>query len=109
MPQSDTTQWTQNAEGWACRFCAVTKNRKWTAALDIYFNHLADNVTAFRAKKKKDDQGSEKIPGIPGIRIIDWEDEEKVEKILSEAVDKAFEGLDLDKMEKDFFAWVNSL
>jgi hypothetical protein len=81
--------------------------------LDIYFKHVADNIEAFRKKKKESSGGNdgkaEPVQGIPGIKVENFEDREKVEKILSEAVDKAFEGIDLEALDKDFRAWIDSL
>jgi hypothetical protein len=103
------------SEGWALIYFlrSVTKNPRYKQILDTYFTYLADNVEAFRAKqkeKKGGDEGKpEPVPGIPGLRIINFEDEAKVEKILSEAVDKAFEGVDLEALDKEFHAWVEKL
>lgn len=103
------------SEGWALIYFlrSVTHNPRYKQILDTYFTYLADNVEAFRAKqkeKKGGDEGKpEPVPGIPGLRLINFEDEAKVEKILSEAVDKAFEGVDLEALDKEFHAWVEKL
>lgn len=102
------------SQGWALIYYlrSVTKNKRHQQALDIYFKHVADNIEAFRQKqkeKKGDDGKPEPVPGIPGIKIVNFEDREKVEKILSEAVDKAFEGIDLESLDKEFRAWVEKL
>jgi hypothetical protein len=103
------------SEGWALIYFlrSVTHNPRYKQILDTYFTYLADNVEAFRAKqkeKKGGDEGKpEPVPGIPGLRIVNFEDEAKVEKILSEAVDKAFEGIDLEALDKEFHAWVEKL
>jgi hypothetical protein len=73
---------------------------------------LADNIQAFRETKKKDggdDFGGESIPGIPGVRIINFEDEEKVEQILSQAVDKAFAQVDLEALDLELRKWIEKL
>jgi hypothetical protein len=103
------------AEGWALIYYlrSVSKTKAHVAILDNYFTYLADNVEAFRAKKKKDNEGGDEsggeVPGIPGVHIVNFEDAEKVHKILSEAVDHAFAGVDMDALEKEFFAWVKKL
>ena len=103
------------SQGWAFIYFmrTVSKDKKHQQALDTYFNYLADNVTAFREKKKEKDGDDtpkgEPVPGIPGLRVFDFEDAEKVEQILSEAVDKAFAGIDLEKLDKDLRAWVEKL
>jgi hypothetical protein len=103
------------SEGWALIYYLreITKDKRQKAILDTYFKHVADNIEAFRKKKKESSGGEEgkpeAVPGIPGIKIENFEDREKVEKILSEAVDKAFEGVDLEALDKDFRAWVDSL
>ena len=102
------------SQGWALIYFLrnETNNKRWQQILDTYFKHLADNIEAFR-KKKKDKEGEggkpESVPGIPGLKILNFEDQEKVEKILSEAVDRAFDGVDLDALERDFKAWVERL
>lgn len=103
------------SQGWALIYYlrSVTKDPKQKQALDAYFNYLADNVTAFRAKKKEgeddDKPRGESVPGIPGVRFIDFEDAEKVKQILSEAVDKAFASVDLEALDKDLRDWVEKL
>jgi hypothetical protein len=115
-PQSEyyTNAGLKYSQGWAVIYYLrnVTRNKRHKEILDRYFTYLADNVEAFRAKKKEkggDEGKPEPVPGIPGIKIIDWEDREKVEKILSEAVDKAFEGVDLEALDKELRAWVEKL
>ena len=102
------------SQGWAFIYYLrnVTKDDRLEKCLDVYFNYLADNIEAFRAKKKEKDgagTSAEPVPGIPGIEIIDFEDSKKVAEILSEAVDKAFAGIDLEALDKDFRAWVEKL
>jgi hypothetical protein len=103
------------SEGWALIYYLreVTKDKRQQQILDIYFKHVADNIEAFRKKKKESSGGNdgkaEPVQGIPGIKVENFEDREKVEKILSEAVDKAFEGIDLEALDKDFRAWIDSL
>lgn len=103
------------SEGWAIIYYLrnVSKNKRHQQILDIYFKHLSENIEAFRKKekeKKGGDEGKpEPVPGIPGIEIFNFEDQQKVEKILSEAVDKAIEGVDLEALDKEFRAWVEKL
>ena len=101
------------SQGWALIYYLrnVSTKKEHQAVLDTYFTYLADNVSAFRAKQKEkgNDPSGESIPGIPGIRIVDFEDQEKVEKILSEAVDKAFANVDFDKLDAELRAWIEKL
>ncbi|MBK9388049.1 MAG: hypothetical protein IPN34_24795 [Planctomycetes bacterium] len=106
------------SQGWALIYYLreVSKKKEHQKVLETYFSYLADNVAAFQAKKKEqkegeedDGLGGESIPGIPGIRIINFEDQEKVEQILSEAVDKAFEGVDFEELDKGLRAWLEKL
>jgi hypothetical protein len=41
--------------------------------------------------------------------MFDFADRARVDKILSEAVDKAFAGLDLEALDKEFRAWAMKL
>ena len=104
------------SQGWAVIYYLrnVSKNKAHKQALDTYFSYLADNVSAFRAKKKAEEGDDDKprgesIPGIPGVRFIDFEDAEKVEQILSEAIDKAFASIDLEALDKELRAWIEKL
>ncbi|MCB9876397.1 MAG: hypothetical protein H6835_02255 [Planctomycetes bacterium] len=102
------------SEGWALIYYLreITKDKEQADVLSTYFEYLADNVTAFRAKKKKDDGddfGGESVPGIPGVRVINFEDEAKVEQILSEAVDKAFAKVDLEALDADLRKFIEKL
>jgi hypothetical protein len=117
-PQSEyyTNAGLKYSEGWAIIYYIrnVSKNKAYKQALETYFNYLADNVTAFRAKKKKDGDDDDKprgepIPGIPGVRVIDFEDQKKVDEILSQAIDKAFAAIDLEALDKELRAWVDKL
>jgi hypothetical protein len=96
------------SQGWAFIYYVreVTKDKALRQALDTYFNYLADNVTAFRSSKK---EGEDAPPSDPRLRLIDFEDATKVKEILSAAVDKAFAGIDLEKVDKDLREWVKSL
>lgn len=114
LPQSEyyTNAGLKYSQGWAFVYYLrnVSRDKREQAILDTYFNYLADNIEAFRAKKKEEaDTGGESIPGIPGIHRIDFEDAEKVEKILSAAVDKAFDGINFEALDRDFRAWVEKL
>lgn len=99
------------AQGWAfiyyCR--QVTKDKRVRDIPDIYFKHLADNIAAFRAKTgdKKEGPGSIDVEGIT-IIDFDFEDQEAVERIREEAVDKAIEGVDMEKLDKDFRSWLET-
>lgn len=103
------------SQGWALIYYLrnVSKNKAYKQALDTYFNYIADNVTAFRSRKKEgegdDTPRGEPIPGIPGVRVIDFEDAKKVEEILSQAIDKAFASIDLEALDKELRAWVDRL
>jgi hypothetical protein len=72
---------------------------------------LSENIAAFKKGKggEKEGDGGESVPGIPGITLVSFEDQEKVDQILKEAVDKAFDGIDFDKLDKEFQAWVATL
>ncbi len=103
------------SQGWALIYYLreVSREKSHKDILDTYFSYLADNIQAFREKKKKDDEGDEvggeSVPGIPGLRIVDFEDREKVEQILSEAVDKAFANVNLEALDEDFRRWLEKL
>lgn len=104
------------SQGWAVIYYLrqVSKNKAHKQALDTYFAYLADNVSAFRAKKKAEEEDDDKprgesIPGIPGVRFVDFEDQAKVAEILSQAVDKAFGSINLEELDKDLRAWVDKL
>jgi len=102
------------SEGWAFIYYlrSVNKSKRYQGILDTYFTYLADNVEAFRKKKKEKEGkegGGERVPGIPGLHLVSFEDQEKVQNILSEAVDKAFEGVDFEELDKEFKAWVEKL
>ena len=113
LPQSEyyTNGLLKYSEGWAFIYFMrnVTKNKRWQDIPDIYFKYLSENIAAFRKGKGEDKEGGESVPGIPGIKIVQFEDQKKVDEILSEAVDKAFEGVDFDKLDKDFQTWVATL
>jgi hypothetical protein len=97
------------SQGWALIYFLreVCKDKAAKQALDTYFTYLADNVTAFRSKKKDgDDDGT--IPGT-SVRIVNFEDSKKVEEILSQAVDKAFAGVDLEALDKSLRSWIEGL
>jgi len=115
MPQSEyySNAGLKYSQGWALIYYMreVSRNPAHKQALTTYFDYLADNVAAFRAKKKKDKDGNEEDnPSMPNtIRLVDWEDREKVEKILSEAVDKAFAKVDLEELDVELKKWIESL
>lgn len=117
LPQSEyySNAGLKYSQGWALIYFLreVSKDKSHADILSTYFEYLADNVTAFRAKKKKegedDDFGGESVQGIPGIRIIDFEDREKVEQILSEAVDKAFANVDLEALDVELRKFIEKL
>jgi hypothetical protein len=101
------------SEGWALIYYLrqVSRKKDEQQILDKYFTYLADNVEAFRAKKKAadGDKPGGSVPGIPGVHIVNFEDEQKVERILSDAVDVAFKDIDIDSLERDLFAWIAKL
>ena len=115
LPQSEyyTNAGLKYSQGWALIYYLrnVSGNKEHEKILETYFSYLADNVQAFRAKKdsKKDDGNPEPVPGIPGIKFIDFEDRAAVEKILSEAVDKAFASVDFDELDKGLRTWIEKL
>lgn len=98
------------SQGWALIYYLreVNKDKTLKDALDTYFNYLADNVAAFRSKKKGEDDDGGFVPGSRD-RIINFEDMNKVQEILSQAVDKAFAKVDLEKLDKDLRNWIQSL
>lgn len=117
LPQSEyySNAGLKYSQGWALIYYLrnVSKDKAHEKALETYFNYLADNVAAFR-EKKKDKEGEDKtegetVPGIPGLRVFDFEDYEKVQQILSEAIDKAFADIDLEQLDKDLRSWVEKL
>jgi hypothetical protein len=95
------------SQGWALIYYLreVCKDKATKQALDTYFTYLADNVTAFRSKNKDDDGV---IPGTT-VRFVSFENEAKVQEILSQAVDKAFASVDLEALDKDLRAWIERL
>jgi hypothetical protein len=97
------------SQGWALIYFLreVCRDKAAKQALDTYFTYLADNVSAFREKRKGDEDGGT-IPGT-SVRIFNFEDEKKVEEILSQAVDKAFAGVDLEALDKSLRTWIESL
>lgn len=102
------------SQGWALIYYLrnVSTKKEHKQVLDTYFEYLADNVAAFREKQKEksgDDTKGEPVPGIPGLRVFDFADHEKVEKILSEAIDKAFAQVNFEELDKDLRAWVDRL
>lgn len=116
LPQREyyTNAGLKYSQGWALIYYLreVSKDKTHKEVLDAYFKYLADNVQAFREKKKDkdgDDFGGESIPGIPGVRVVNFEDEQKVEQILSEAVDKAFAQVDLEALDAELRAWLEKL
>jgi len=98
------------SQGWALIYFLreVCKDKAAKQALDTYFTFLADNVTAFREKGKKDGEDGGTIPGT-NVRIFDFADSKKVEEILSQAVDKAFAGVDLEALDKALRNWIEGL
>lgn len=68
------------------------------------------NVAAFRqSKKAKGDSSGETVDGIPGVAVYSFEDREKVEEILREAVNKGFENVDYEKLDAAYQKWIKSL
>lgn len=114
LPQSEyySNAGLKYSQGWALIYFLrhVTKNKRWRQIPDLYFAHLRDNMAAFKkTKEDKDDTVGESIPGIPGVRVYNFEDSEKVERILEGAVDKGFDGVDYEKIDVAFQRWVKSI
>ena len=102
------------SQGWALIYFLrnVTRNESWRNIPNRYFAHLRDNVAAFKKlnKDKNDNpEEGEEIPGIPGVTRYNFADREKVERILSEAVDKGFEGVDFEELDRQFQNWVETI
>lgn len=96
------------SQGWALIYFLreVCKDKAAKQALDTYFNYIADNVTAFKSKRKDGD--GDVIPGT-NVRFVPLEDEKKVAEILSQAVDKAFANVDLEALDKALRNWIDGL
>ena len=114
MPQSEyySNAGLKYSQGWALIYYMreISKNKDHKKALKIYFDYLADNVAAFKAKKKdKDDEDDDDLSRVNQVRIINFEDREKVEQILSEAVDKAFASIDFEALDVELKKWIESL
>jgi len=114
LPQSEyySNAGLKYAQGWALVYFLrkVTRNKEWKAIPDKYFSYLRDNVAAFRQEKKsKGDSSGESVEGIPGVMVYNFEDREKVEKILKDAVDKGFEGVDYEKLDAAYQKWIKNL
>ena len=60
-------------------------------------------------KKSKGDSSGESVEGIPGVMVYNFEDREKVEKILKDAVNKGFEGVDYEKLDAAYQKWIKNL
>ena len=101
------------SQGWALIFFLrkVTNDKRYREIPDIYFKYLSENIAAFRQKQEEDGNGggSSDVPGLPGMKFVSFEDSEKVDQILSAAVDKAFEGVDFEQLDREFVTWVNTL
>ena len=97
------------SQGWALIYFLreISKDKAHQKALETYFTYLADNVMAFKSKRKEGEDGGT-IPGT-NVRIVNFEDEAKVEEILSKAIDTAFAGIDLEALDKALRTWINSL
>ena len=114
LPQSEyySNAGLKYAQGWALVYFLrkVTRNKEWRQIPDRYFSYLRDNVAAFkRSKAERDDDSGEAVEGIPGVKIYNFDDAEKVEQILSSAVDKGFEGVDYEKLDAAYLKWIKGL
>ncbi|MFQ5504614.1 MAG: hypothetical protein ACE5F1_07450 [Planctomycetota bacterium] len=113
LPQSEyySNAGLKYSQGWALIYYLryVTKQKYWPEIPDRYFKHLRDNIAAFRKKKDKDDTGGESLPGIPGVKVYSFEDQETVHKILESAVDKGFEGVNYERLDDSFKKWIKSI
>lgn len=114
LPQSEyySNAGLKYAQGWALIFFLreVTDEDSWRDIPNRYFEHLRDNVAAFQKKEKdKDDDSGEQVPGIPSVKVYSFADRNRVEKILEEAVDVGFEGVDVDELQEQFERWIRSI
>jgi hypothetical protein len=111
LPQSEyySNAGLKYAQGWALVYFVrnVTKNKRYQEITEVYFQHLRDNIAALKAEG--DGVGGESVPGIPGVSSRRFVDMEKAEKVLSDAVDKAFDGIDMTAFDKEFHAWIRTL
>ena len=113
LPQSEyySNAGLKYSQGWALIYFLrnVTKNKRWKKIPDIYFAHLRDNIAAFKKSKEEDDASGEAVEGIPGVKRYSFEDADRVQDILDAAVDKGFEGVDIDDLDKAFKKWVKGI
>ena len=114
LPQSEyySNAGLKYAQGWALVYFLrkVTRKKEWKAIPDTYFSYLRDNVAAFRQEKKaKGDSSGESVDGIPGVMVYNFEDREKVDQILKDAVNKGFEGVDYEKLDAAYQKWIKNL
>lgn len=114
LPQSEyySNAGLKYAQGWALVYFLrkVTRNKQWQAIPDRYFSYLRDHVAAFRQEKKSaGDSSGEPVEGIPGVAVYSFEDREKVEQILREAVDEGFEGVDYEALDAAYQKWIKKL
>lgn len=114
LPQSEyySNASLKYAQGWALVYFLrkVTRKKEWKQIPDKYFSYLRDNVAAFRqSKKAKGDSSGETVDGIPGVAVYSFEDREKVEEILREAVNKGFENVDYEKLDAAYKKWIKNL
>ncbi len=111
LPQGEyyTNGGLKYAHGWAIVYFlrSVTKNARYKEIPGIYFQHLRDNMELLKSETEA--SGGDDIPGLPGVVSARYRDPEKAEKILMEAIDKAFEGIDMEKFDKEFHGWVRTL
>lgn len=114
LPQSEyySNASLKYAQGWALIYYLreVAPKKEWREIPDKYFTHLRDNIAAFKKEKDaREDDSGEAVEGIPGVKVYSWDDQERVEKILSEAVDKGFEGVDYQELDELYKRWIEDL
>ena len=112
LPQSEyySNAGLKYAQGWALVYFLrkVTKKKEWQAIPVKYFTYLRDNVAAFRQEKKGKPTG-EPVEGIPGVVTYNFNDRERVEEILKEAINAGFEGIDYEALDKAYLKWIDRL
>lgn len=114
LPQSEyyNNAGLKYSQGWALIYFlrSVTKNKLWQEIPNRYFAHLRDNIAVFqKTKESTDDDSGESVPGIPGVKVYSFRDEQKVQKVLDDAVDAGFKGVDYEELDAEFLRWLTSV
>jgi len=100
------------AQGWAFIYFLreETRNRRWRAILPTYFEELKKGIAAVRAGEApgaqasagpESDVGSGDDPK-PRVRVRVKSPRERMQAALDHALEKAFEGVDIERLEKAF-------